>query len=84
MLDVYYNDVWLEDLKNTFPKREIIFHKTDVTEDTDIQRAFIEITARFKTIDIIVTCSGIIDEHDIEEMIHVNLVNIFFILNIKR
>jgi len=76
LLDIDYYHEYLENLKDDFPKREVIFHKTDVTKADDVQRAFKEVAHKFKHIDIVITCAGILDEHNYEDMLNINLVGV--------
>lgn len=61
-------------LREDFPKQEILFHLTDVTKKDDLERAFKEVNYKFHSIDIVITCAGVIDEQEYELTIDTNLV----------
>lgn len=63
-------------LNDLFPRSEVIFHLTNVSKQHEIANAFQEIVARFKAIDLVITCAGILDEHNYKEMVDINLVGI--------
>lgn len=73
-------------LNDLFPRSEVIFHLTDVSKQHDVANAFKEVIARFKAIDLVVTCAGILDEQNYKEMVDVNLVGILlsFLLNLSN
>lgn len=74
VFDIVYSHEGIEHLQNEFPKRTIIFRKTDVTSRIEVERSFREICVKFGRLDIVVNSVGIIDENDIEGTIAVNLV----------
>ncbi|KAF5296388.1 hypothetical protein FQA39_LY12507 [Lamprigera yunnana] len=51
----------------------VIFIKTDVSERTQFDDAFKETVKKFKNLDIVVNCAGLLDENDWEREIAVNL-----------
>lgn len=74
MLDVNYYEEEMTKLYEDFPAQEVFFHLTDVTKKRDIESGLREILFRFGGIDILLTCAGILDEQNVDEMIDINLV----------
>lgn len=73
----------MQSLNDQFQKSEVIFHLTNVARQHDVENAFREVLTRFKAIDLVITCAGILDEHSYEEMVNVNLVGINFAQSIQ-
>lgn len=73
-MDLEYRDDVIENLRETFPDKTIIFHLTDVSDKMILQRVFEEVMSKFKSIDCIVACAGVLDEQNYELTVEVNLV----------
>lgn len=78
LLDIEYDEGHVEMLTDQFPRCEVIFHLTNVGRKHDVENAFQEIYRRFRAVDIVITCAGILNEQHYEEMVDVNLVCITF------
>lgn len=74
MLDLDYRDDVMTKLCETFPDKTIIFHLTDVSDKTMLERAFKEVMYKFQTIDCVVASAGVLNEQDYELTVKVNLV----------
>lgn len=74
LLDLEYRDDVIEKLRETFPGKVIIFHLTDVSDKRILERVFKEVMSKFKSIDCIIACAGVLDEQNYELTVEVNLV----------
>jgi len=76
ILDVFYSQVGIERLQNEFPKKVIVFRKTDVTDRLEVERSYKEIVLKFERIDIVVNSVGIVNENSVENTLSVNLMGV--------
>lgn len=74
IFDINYCHSSIDRLLNEFPKKVIVFRKTDVTNRLEVQRSFKEISHKFNRIDIVINNAGVMDETDVNLTIDVNLV----------
>lgn len=75
LLDVVFYEELITILRETFPKQEILFHFTNITEKDSVERAFREIKFRFNTIDFLIAAAGILNESEYELTVDVNFVS---------
>lgn len=53
----------------------MIYNKVDVRSKTDLQQAFRNALQEFGSIDFVINGAGIVNENNIEDTLHTNLVN---------
>lgn len=70
----------LDELRNRFPKTEILYFQTDVTLKDELETTFKEVRETFESIDILINAAGIFNDRDVELTFKVNVVGLF---NIK-
>lgn len=75
LLDVSNNKEEVQKLKDEFQHATIDLMLTDITERDVIEQTFKQILGRFKRIDIVVNCAGLVREMDLNRTINVNLVS---------
>lgn len=66
----------VETLNAEYPRQNVEFIKTDVTDNDNVKRSFQEAVAKFKFIDVVVGNAGILDEAQPERTIRVNLLGV--------
>lgn len=62
-----------EFLLKKFPKADIIYIKTDITNKDELENSFKNVISKFKSIDIVVNSAGVLKECDIELTLNINL-----------
>lgn len=75
LLDTVICEETMTNLHETFPQMTIIFHAVDVTCKTELENGFQEVMNKFKSIDYVVACAGVLDEVNYKQTIDVNLVS---------
>lgn len=75
LLDIFDNKDKIEALKREFRHANIILLVTDISKRDIIERTYKVIIERFKHIDIVVNCAGLLKESDIDLVINTNLVS---------
>lgn len=65
----------VEDLKTSFPGKEIRAITTDVSDRSQVEAAFKQVSDSWKQIDICLSGSAVMNEHEIEKTVQVNFVS---------
>lgn len=76
IFDIIENPQKLKGLTSTYPKANVKFWKVDATKKYEIDNGFKTVLSDFKSVDIFVTCVGVVDEMHIERCIEINLVSV--------
>lgn len=78
VFDIVDENAFLYDLRSKYPNNKVIYYKVDVRSKTDLQQSFSQVLQQFGCIDFVVNGAGIINEHNIEDTLHINLVSFYF------
>lgn len=62
-----------EFLLKKFPKADIIYIKTDITNKSELEKSFKNVISKYNSIDIVVNSAGVLKDCDIETTLNVNL-----------
>lgn len=78
VLDIEHRNNAVKTLSEAYPKQNIVFIQTDVTDKQNVRKSFQEVVDQFKSIDIVISNAGMINEAEYEQTISVNLVRMMF------
>ncbi|CAD7082880.1 unnamed protein product [Hermetia illucens] len=79
IFDIIENPQKLKGLTSTYPKANVKFCKVDATKKYEIDNGFKTVLSDFKSVDIFVTCVGVVDEMHIERCIEINLLSAIYL-----
>lgn len=74
IFDVAYNQEVVDNLQCDFPKSNVLFWKTDISDRSEVESSFKEIQLRYGAIDILINCAGVLDEGDVQKSFSINVV----------